>query len=124
MVPLPDARRSLLERDDRVGSRLHRHRFAMGSDVPGARGVRRAAPFHDHPPPEPVFKAHRPGRPGETLHSVVNDATDVTQSDPNWNVYAEKFTGAGVNHIMLVGTESVFSRRCQHSADVALHRRR
>ena len=26
---------------------------------------------------------------------VVNDATDVTQSDANWNVYAEKFKSAG-----------------------------
>jgi ABC-type branched-subunit amino acid transport system substrate-binding protein len=53
---------------------------------------------------------------------VVNDATDVTQSDANWNVYAEKFKSAGVNHIMLVGTEAArgFTNILNHNLDVSV----
>jgi hypothetical protein len=53
---------------------------------------------------------------------IVNDATDVTQSDANWNVYAEKFKNAGVDHIILVGTEAArgFTNILNHKLKVSV----
>jgi ABC-type branched-subunit amino acid transport system substrate-binding protein len=53
---------------------------------------------------------------------VINDATDVTQSDANWNVYAEKFQSAGVDHIILVGTETArgFTNLLNHKLKVSV----
>jgi hypothetical protein len=60
------------------------------------------------------------GHPAKVV--IINDATDVTQSDANWNVYAEKFQTAGVDHIILVGTEAArgFTNVLNHKLEVAV----
>jgi len=53
---------------------------------------------------------------------IINDATDTTQSDANWDVYAQKFQSAGVNHVILVGTETArgFTNLLNHKLHVSV----
>ena len=51
---------------------------------------------------------------------VVNDATDVTQSDANWNVYAEKFERGEPHHARRYRSGKGFTNILNHKLDVTV----